>query len=91
LEPCGATTALAGKWQLEGAVDDPALCEVKCVSDAISFDITQVNADTKQQPATPADFGFDTYAFASANNRYWGYVHSMYNAFCCDGAELYIL
>jgi arylsulfatase A-like enzyme len=72
MKAAGYTTALAGKWQLEGADDDPALCEVKCMSDAISNNVTQVNANTKQHPATPADFGFDTYAFASPNNRYWG-------------------
>ena len=71
MKAAGYATALAGKWQLEGADDDPSLCEVEFVSNARSPNVTQTNANTKQSPLTPADFGFDTYSLGTPYSRYW--------------------
>jgi arylsulfatase A-like enzyme len=69
MKAAGYATALAGKWQLGSADDDPSLCEVEFVSNARS--VTQTNANTKQPPLTPADFGFDTYSVGTSDSRYW--------------------
>jgi arylsulfatase A-like enzyme len=71
MKAAGYTTALAGKWQLEGSEGDPAMCEATVEGEVAN----RTRSKDNQGPFTPADFGFDTYSLASPNRRYWKYVH----------------